>query len=459
MDELAREAPHGGDMGARDVEVMLERILAQAEVRQAIVAHPRIRILGTLEARGGLPDLAILGGLNDTVWPPLPPPDPWMSRVMRERAGLPTPERETALSAHDFLQAASGGEVWLTRSVRDDEAETVQSRWLGRIRTLLGGLPSNGGVEALEAMTRRGRTWIAWAEGIDRPAGDPAPEPRPAPAPPFVARPRSLSVSSVRDLRRDPYAVYARQVLRLYPLDPLRPAPDAPLRGTVFHDVLDRLVAEGPEGEGAEEMAERLMRLGEDALAGTPWPVARRLWRGRLARVAPWFAATEVERRARGTPVGREVNGRLRIPEIDFTLRARADRIDRTPGGALILYDYKTGEPPSAKAQLTFDVQLLLEALIAQAAGFEGIPPAPVEDAVYVGLGSTPKEIHAPLEERPPERLLEELKALVAHFDRPSSGYVARLAMGQDRYGSPYDHLSRYGEWDATDPARVQVLT
>ena len=459
MEELAREAPHGGDMGARDFEVMLERIFSVREVRQAVVAHPRIRILGTLEARGGVPDLAILGGLNDTVWPPLPAPDPWMNRAMRERAGLPTPERETALSAHDFLQAASGGEVWLTRSIRDDDAETVQSRWLGRIRTLLGGLPETGGTEALAGMAARGARWIAWAEAIDVPAGDPSPERRPAPAPPLAARPRSLSVSSVRDLRRDPYAVYARQVLRLYPLDPLRPAPDAPLRGTLFHDVLDRLVAEGPEGETPAAMTERLIRLGEQALERTPWPVARRLWRGRLMRVAPWFAATEAERRARGTTVGREVNGRLELPDIGFTLRARADRIDRTPGGGLILYDYKTGTPPSEKAQKVFDVQLLLEALIAEAAGFDGIPPAPVEDAVYIGLGSTPREVPAPLEDRPPERLLEELRALVAHFDRPGNGYVARLAMEQDRYGSDYDHLSRFGEWDATDPAQVQVLT
>jgi hypothetical protein len=37
-----------------------------------------------------------------------------------------------------------------------------------------------------------------------------------------------------------------------------------------------------------------------------------------------------------------------------------------------------------------------------------------------------------------------------AHVDR---GYTARRAMEQDRFGSDYDHLSRFVEWDLTqDP-------
>ena len=156
---------------------------------------------------------------------------------------------------------------------------------------------------------------------------------------------------------------------------------------------------------------------------------------------------------------GHEVTGRLELPGLGFTLTARADRIDRTAGGALILYDYKTGAPPSQKQQKLFEKQLLLEALIAERAGFEGIPPAPVEDAVYIGLGSKPGEVRAPLEDVPLEALERDLAGLVAFFMRPDAGYTARLAMEKDRYGSPFDHLSRHGEWDETQTARTVVLT
>jgi inactivated superfamily I helicase len=56
-------------------------------------------------------DLAILGGLNEGVWPARPDPDPWLSRKMRRQAGLLSPEREIGLSAHDYQQAIAAPRV------------------------------------------------------------------------------------------------------------------------------------------------------------------------------------------------------------------------------------------------------------------------------------------------------------------------------------------------------------
>ena len=53
------------------------------------------------------------------------------------------------------------------------------------------------------------------------------------PLPPAPAL-RELSVTAVARLIRDPYAIYADKVLRLRPLDPLRPAPDAAERGGIL---------------------------------------------------------------------------------------------------------------------------------------------------------------------------------------------------------------------------------
>ena len=52
-------------------------------VRPAGRSHPRIQILGLLEARLQSSGLLILGGLNEGVWPDLPATDPWLSRPMR----------------------------------------------------------------------------------------------------------------------------------------------------------------------------------------------------------------------------------------------------------------------------------------------------------------------------------------------------------------------------------------
>ncbi|HJS31510.1 MAG TPA: double-strand break repair protein AddB, partial [Alphaproteobacteria bacterium] len=61
-------------------------------VRPRFGRHPRLAILGLLEARLIKADLMILGGLNEGTWPPEPVLDPWLSRPMRKAFGLPGPE-------------------------------------------------------------------------------------------------------------------------------------------------------------------------------------------------------------------------------------------------------------------------------------------------------------------------------------------------------------------------------
>ena len=455
MDALAAEAEHGAPMDAADYAALADDVLSAEEVRRSEIVRPDVLIWGTLEARTGGLDLAILAGLTEGIWPPAPPPDPWLNRRMRYQSGLTLPERRTGLSAHDFQQAAAAPEIWLSRAVRDLESETVPSRWLGRLTNLAGGLPARGGPEALAAARARGARWLAMAAELERAPAPVPPAPRPAPAPPVASRPRRWSPSSLRTLRRDPYAVYARQVLRLRPLDPVRPEPDALLRGEVLHHVFERFVFE----PGANEVP-RLMALAEDVLAErVAWPAARRLWLGRLGRVADWFVATEAARRARGTPLAREAEGTMPIPAAEpMELTARADRIDRAPDGRLILYDYKTGKPPTAAQQVTLDRQLVLCAMMAEAGAFAGAPAAPVAGAAFLGTGTNPAEVPAPLEELPPERAMADLVALMNRYLEPGIGYVSRLAVESDRFAGDYDHLARVGEWDPTRPASAEPV-
>ncbi len=44
----------------------------------------------------------------------------------------------------------------------------------------------------------------------------------------------------------------------------------------------------------------------------------------------------------------------LHFPEVDFTLKAKVDRIDQTPEETFIIYDYKTGTPPTRKTAGSF---------------------------------------------------------------------------------------------------------
>ena len=454
---LDAEASHGGDMTASDYATLFTAILQGEEVRSATTPHSGILIWGTLEARVQGADLLILAGLNEGSWPESQPADPWLNRALRHQAGLLLPERRIGLAAHDFQQAFLGGEVWITRSIRSDDSETVVSRWLNRLQNLLDGLPDQGGREALAAMRARGQRWLDKVALLEAVQSVP-PAPRPSPRPPVEARPNRLSVTEIKRLIRDPYAIYARHVLRLRPLNPLMQAPDALLRGIILHEVLERFIRDSVI-DPALLSREALMDLAQEVLMrAVPWAEARALWLARLERVADWFIDTEIARRDLAMPTAFEARGQAVMADLGFTLVAEADRIDIDAEGRLHIYDYKTGKPPSAREQAIFDKQLLLEAAIAERAGFGDLAPCAAARAVYIGLGSTPAEVPAPLDKEPPEKVWQALRDLIGAYGDLRQGYTARRAVQRKDEAGDYDQLARFGEWNITDDPAPQEM-
>jgi double-strand break repair protein AddB len=450
MTALAQEAAAGDPLDPAAFSALLETHFAAYEVRDPVQGDPRVTILGTIEARAQGADLVLLAGLNEGSWPAAPPPDPWLSRPMRMAAGLLLPERQIGLAAHDFQQAAAAPEIVLSRAVRDAEAETVPSRWLNRLTTLLAGL-APAGPEALRDMRARGADWLALARAVETPEAEVPRAARPAPRPPVAARPRELTVTEIQRLIRDPYAIYARRILGLRPLDPLRPGPDASLRGEALHEVMARFLREAPDAEGVEAGVARLLATADAVLAAeVPWPSARRLWRAGLARIAPVLVAREGGRPRIASLI--EQDGQVTLPALNFTLKARADRIDELPDGRLHVIDYKSGRVPSQDAQKHFDKQLRLEAAMAEAGGFAAFGPRKVARVTYVGLGSGAPEITADLAPGEAAQVWAELAQLIAAYDRPSQGYASRRAVEKVRWPGDYDHLARFGEWDTTAP-------
>ena len=228
-------------------------------------------------------------------------------------------------------------------------------------------------------------------------------------------------------------------------------APDALLRGIVLHAVLEAFVKE-TVAQPERCTKDRLMEITETVLAeNVPWAEMRATWLARLDRVANWFIETEHARRAAAIPVAFEARGTAQIAPLGFTLTATADRIDRDKEGALLIYDYKTGTPPSKDEQTYFDKQLLLEAAIAERSGFSDLSPAQVARAVFIGLASGGKEVPAPLTDEPPEKVWQEFEELIASYADPETGYTARRAMHSKGDHGDYDQLARFGEWDITD--------
>jgi ATP-dependent helicase/nuclease subunit B len=200
---------------------------------------------------------------------------------------------------------------------------------------------------------------------IDNP-GRPKPAARPAPQPPVALRPKQLSVTEVDRLKADPYAFYARRMLRLMPLDPVDADPSAAWRGTAVHAVLQRwFELDGCAPDKLRARAEAM--LGDERTH----PMMRALWQPRLMEAIGWIAeqiAADPSRKV----IAVEKTGAIRFAEVE--LRGTFDRIDRMADGSLAIVDYKTGKPPSlAAVREGFSLQLGLLGLIAERGGFEGI--------------------------------------------------------------------------------------
>ncbi len=454
---IGAEADAAGAMTAEDHARLVADILGGESVRETVAAHARVAIRGTREARVETADLVVLGGLNEGVWPTLPPPDPWLNRPMRVAAGLLPPERRIGLAAHDFTLAAAAPEVVLTRAVRDAEAQTVPSRWLNRLTNLLGGMEAGGGKAALEAMRARGRGWLALAATLEAPAAPVPRARRPSPCPPVAVRPRHLSVTEIATLIRDPYAIYARHVLRLSPLDPLRPEPDALLRGIVLHRIVEEFLRARVAGETADAAEARLVTLARAVLADeVPWPSAQSLWLARIARAAAGIVAHD--RALGGAPAIIETKGTLEVGATGVRLTGKPDRIDIVAGRGAIVTDYKSGGAPTPAQQATFDKQLPLLAAMAAQGAFD--PPGPLEVAGY-GYVSFSEGGEGALIATDAEALAEvwrDLGVLLGAYGVAGQGYTARRAMEREGGRSDYDGLSRHGEWDIADaPERLPV--
>ncbi|MBP5215560.1 MAG: hypothetical protein J6039_03275, partial [Alphaproteobacteria bacterium] len=112
-----------------DYEGFFNMFLSEYNVRSRYGMHPRVKILGPIEARLTQYDTVIIGEANEGCWPQMPKADMWMSRPMKKDFGLPQPERAVGVAAADFAHLLKAPEVYITRAKKVDGAPSNKSRW------------------------------------------------------------------------------------------------------------------------------------------------------------------------------------------------------------------------------------------------------------------------------------------------------------------------------------------
>jgi ATP-dependent helicase/nuclease subunit B len=450
VSDLATLVDPGPPFGPIGLDSVLAALMAGMKVTSPVPRRDDIAIWGRLEARLMNPDLLVLAGLNEEIWPEPADPGPWLSRGMRLAAGLEPPERQHGQAAHDFEMGLGNRNVLLAFAERRGTSPALPSRFLQRLEALVG-----------EAWSRElracGARWRSLARRLDLNDGPPVPARRPEPRPPLALRPDTLSVTDIETLYRSPYDIHAKYVLRLRRMARLGETPEGRERGEIVHDIFARFVIEGHDVFAADAQA-TLMDIAREEFSGLDAIGERRdLWLNRFARAADAFLTFERGRDGRVLKRHAEIKAGHRYPS-GFTLTGRADRVDIMVGGGFEIIDYKTGSIPEAKAMRAYEApQLLLEAHLVQQGGFEGIAASTPEALTYIKIGLGPEAFV------PHEFALEKgvglaeatdtagrfLQSLVAAWllrdDRAMTARIRPLA--KQRFPGDYDHLARTDEW------------
>jgi ATP-dependent helicase/nuclease subunit B len=441
-------------MALDDYALLFAQIARETVVRAAQKkAHPRLKILGLLEARLIPADRVILAGLDETIWPPQSQTDPFLNRPMRMDLGLSSPERRIGQTAHDFMQAMGNEQIIITRAKKRGGSPTVPSRFLQRIAAL-------AGAEQWSLCRKRGSDMLHYARILDG-DGDPGERSaRPQPKPPVDLRPQRLSITRIETLRRDPYSIYAEYILKLKPLEAIGAEAGARVSGIKLHKVLADFALAHPSGPLPLDAEEKLTKaaaiefqeLMENAeFRAFLWP--------RLTFALQKFVDWERQRRADIAQVFAEQYAVMDLTLLDgsnFKLSGVADRLEWRKDDSVVLIDYKSGRVPQMKEiRAGFSPQLTLESAMVQKGVFTAVGAKAVSDAIYIKLGGGKglqdqhvKDKDTTLDDLV-QRQFEELIKLLSQFREPDRSYVPRpFPQFTNSYGV-YDHLARVQEWSS----------
>lgn len=444
---------HAGDIAApaQAMQPIIEAMLKERSVPQRSAAHPRAAILGLIEARLIAPDRLILAGLTEGTLPPAAESDPFLNRAMREAVGLQPPERRIGQSAHDVTLFAAHPDVILTHAERSGGQPGIASRFLRRMAAF-------AGEKAWEVAVKEGEKVLALTALIDPTDGPPKPCARPDIVPESVPRvPSRLRVTELETLRRDPYALYARTVLRLEPLEPVDALLDGRDLGTLLHQVIERF-NQGEAAPDIETAMTRLRDIGADVFR--PLAVDQELhffWWRRFLAILPDLAALDIDTRREGWSILSECNAALplRLKTGDVVeIRGRIDRIERGAGGVRIL-DFKSGATPGPGQVAAFLApQLPVSAALVERGGVTDLPKGTGIEAIgYVPINgrkpTKPKFITVK------DRSLADIIAadwalLESDLDALAAGvkgWRSRVAPLKTTQSGDYDHLARIREW------------
>ena len=321
-------------LNVHDARAFVADTISSVSIRPEAPNDCHVCVLGTIESRMQTADVVILTGLNEGMFPSTGYENAWLPRSVADKIGLPSPNRKVSLMALDFMNLSCGKEVYWLRSKQSGGVLTTESRFLSRVRITVGDINMDNDI--LQSVRERDNI-------------KPNPLDYSAPAPPIDRT--DVYVTELELLIHNPYAFYAKHILRLKPVDDYWVLPNARDFGNLVHETIENTKTFDSEIL-IQEMDLRAKQILKDN------SVIFYFWHKRFCEIAPF-----VENYLKSGGY-KEVSGSVRIA--GRNVRARADMI--WDG---VVMDIKTGSAPIKQQLLDGTMpQLPLEGYIMQSGGF-----------------------------------------------------------------------------------------
>lgn len=338
---------------------ILKYILSQQSYSDNYSIYPAINLITSQEARLINYDLVIINNLNEGTFPKNIPTDPWMSRSMREKFGLPAKEIEIGKLAYDFIQLISQKEVLLTRSIKVDGVATFKSRFLQRFETLLACnkiFLKNKQNEFKEAYKKLNTVTLDNICLSNK---------RPYPIPSISVRPKTLSATYIDLLNQNPYDIYAKYILNLRPINILTEIKISAKLGTILHSVFEKYDKNYNDYKDNKlENLQKLLTL-EIEKNFIDDNISKEIYLCRFNKIIEDFKRLDDKSREYVDEIITEKQEKTILKECGITLEAKIDRIEKDCNNNINIVDYKTGNTPTkTDVKSGKKLQLLIEAFI-----------------------------------------------------------------------------------------------
>lgn len=236
----------------------------------------------------------------------------------------------------------------------------------------------------------------------------------PDPNPLKDIRPKRFSCTDIEYLVKNPYAIYAKYILKLKEINYLKDNVSI-LKGNVIHKVLENL----------------LKNNNTFHLQDTYF------WTFSIDHILKWVSNTMKNRDVQRYFT--EIKGEINFGE--FSIFGIADRIDVMRDKSAVIIDYKTGTVPSKKSIMDFvKPQLLIESVILMKGGFKGVNFNNLNSLEFwkIGKNCSVTKVDTTKYDFQSEKKLKEL--LEKYQESPYKAYIKKYQYMQNE---PLYHLSR----------------